>query len=58
MKLGLILLLACGVGMGAVAPRPVPAKRKRLKSLTTAQLVKKGPFVGGQTVASLPGTIH
>ena len=57
MKLGLILFLACGLGMGAIAPRPLP-KKKRVKSLTTAQLLKKGPFVGGHTVASLPGTIH
>jgi hypothetical protein len=47
--MGIVFLLFSGLCCGQPHPKP-----KKQKSLTTAQLYKVGPFLGGQTIANLP----
>jgi hypothetical protein len=56
-QLSVLILMFCGMGFSAAHPTQVIRKTKKRKSLTTAQLYKKGPFLGGQSVASLPSTL-
>lgn len=60
MRLNRFVLIALifsqfGFGHGAIR-RPV-LKKKKAKTLTTAQVYKIGPFRGEQTIAAIPSTI-
>jgi hypothetical protein len=56
-KLVLIAFSFSQFGFGQLYLRQPASKKRKAKSLTTAQIYKIGPFRGGQTTASLPSTV-
>ncbi|NBX75981.1 MAG: hypothetical protein EBQ92_05460 [Proteobacteria bacterium] len=52
-----VLVITSSLGFGASKPLPSKKSRHKRKSLTTAQLYKKGPFLGGATVGAVSQTV-
>jgi hypothetical protein len=52
-----VLVITSSISFGASKPLPSKKSRHKRKSLTTAQLYKKGPFMGGATIAAPSATL-
>lgn len=57
MRFFLVLMIASGVSFGASKPLHAQKRKLKRKSLTTAQLYKKGPFMGSVTLAAPSMTV-
>ncbi|MFM8268728.1 MAG: hypothetical protein ACKN9V_00950 [Pseudomonadota bacterium] len=58
MRFFLILIIASGMSFGASKPLPMQKLKLKRKSLTTAQLFNKGPFMGCATLAAPSMTVY